>query len=57
LDVNRLIIFITSTTFSTATVKQGKLYIQYGAREKSLSGVVGKPTPGESLRVQLASQA
>ena len=31
--------------------------IQYGARDKSLSGVVGRPTTGESLRVQLASQA
>jgi len=31
--------------------------VQYGARDKSLSGVVGRPTPGESLRVQLTSQA
>jgi len=38
-------------------IKKQVTHVQYGARDKSLSGVVGKPTPGESLRVQLASQA
>jgi len=31
--------------------------LQYGTRDKSLSGVVGRPTPSESRRLQLACQA
>jgi len=47
------------TTLSLIVFTQRNLAadLQYGARDKSLSGVVDRPTPSESLRLQLASQA